>query len=88
MERTTMQRNGDGTLPAYAWPGGYPLYYVTADGGVLCPDDANMAEREGLANDPDDPQWYIIAQEVNWEDTDLVCDHGGEHIPSAYGDDE
>lgn len=26
-------RNG-----AYAWPGGYPIYYVTRDGGVLCPD--------------------------------------------------
>lgn len=22
---------------AYAWPGGYPIYYVTRDGAALCP---------------------------------------------------
>ena len=27
-----------GKLMAYAWPGGYPLYYVCKDGGVLCPE--------------------------------------------------
>ena len=81
-----MNRNDDGTLPAYVWPGGYPVYYVTADGGTLCPDDANTAEREGLANDPDDLQWYIIAQEINYEDDGLRCDHCYARIPSAYGD--
>lgn len=23
-------------LGKYAWPGGYPTYAITADGGVLC----------------------------------------------------
>lgn len=29
-------RNEDGSLPAFAWPGGYPLYYVCQDGETLC----------------------------------------------------
>ena len=28
-------------LPAFAWPGGYPIYYLDAEGSVLCPDCAN-----------------------------------------------
>ena len=34
-------REDNGTLPAYAWPGGYPIYYVLADGETLCPACAN-----------------------------------------------
>lgn len=26
-----------GVANAYAWPGGYPLFYVTSDGAALCP---------------------------------------------------
>jgi hypothetical protein len=28
----------EGKIPSHAWPGGYPLYYITKDGGVLSPD--------------------------------------------------
>lgn len=71
-----MQRNDDGTLPAYAWPGGYPLVYYTRDGLTVCPK---------CANDPDtsDP---VVAQDVYWEGPTLSCDDGGELIESAYGD--
>lgn len=30
-------KDNDGTYPSYAWPGGYPIYYVDNDNNVLCP---------------------------------------------------
>lgn len=35
-------KSGEYTLvkqfwPSYAWPGGYPLFYTSQDGGCLCP---------------------------------------------------
>ncbi len=86
MTTPNLPRNDDGTLAAYAWPGGYPLYYITKDGGVLCPADANMADREGLTNDERDEQWYILSADIHWEGEPLYCDHCGERIPSAYMD--
>lgn len=77
-------------LPAFAWPGGYPLYYVFADGGCICPkcandniediDSANKGERCCNSHGG----WAIDAHDVNWEDSDLVCDHCHKSIPSAY----
>jgi len=73
----------DGQLPAYAWPGGYPLFYLAADEYghtvVLCPEHANAEA------DYDDDE--IVAADVNWEDTELSCEHGHK-IESAYGEDE
>jgi hypothetical protein len=82
---STIIRNDDGTLPAYAWPSGYPIYYVTADGGVLCPGCANS---DGTTNDAnaDDKQWYIVGQGINYEDADLVCDHCECTVEAAYAD--
>lgn len=71
-------------LDFYAWPGGYPLYYITKDCGVLCPKCVN--ENIELLSDPYDPQWYIVGYDINYEDSDLYCDHCGERIESAYGD--
>lgn len=65
--------------------GGYPLYYITADCGVLCPKCAN--ENFERTTDKDDPQWFIVDVAVNWEDEELICDNCNEHIESAYGDD-
>ena len=86
MNRTDLPRNDDGRLTAYAWPGGYPVFYITKDGGALCPDCAREAEAEGLTSDPDDAQWCIVAGDVNWEDDALYCDHCNKIIESAYGE--
>lgn len=77
-----------GELEPYAWPGGYPIYYICRDSGVLCPHCANEAETEGLTGDRDDPQWDIVAADINYEDPSLLCDHCGERIESAYAEDE
>ena len=80
--------NEQGELPSYAWPGGYPIFYLTADNGMLCPDCANCPEcRNADVEYPSDDQWRIVATGINWEDTALYCDHCNNHIESAYGDD-
>jgi hypothetical protein len=77
-------RNG-----AYAWPGGYPLYFITSDGTALSFDAAKTERRnilQSIAHRSNDG-WRVIGADVNWEDQDLTCDHTGERIPSAYGED-
>jgi hypothetical protein len=74
-------------LNGFAWPGGYPLYYVCADGGCLCPDCANAEiDLVAVANRDGDKQWHIIGVEANYEDESLCCDHCGKPIPAAYAD--
>ena len=67
-----------GELPAYAWPGGYPMFYLDKGNNVLCPECANKNDEH---NEP------LVEYDVNWEDENLSCDHCSKHIPSAYGDD-
>ena len=76
--------DSEGELPAYAWPGGYPLYYLTADNGTLCPNCANMPEPRHAT--PDEKQWHVVAQGCHWEGAPIECDHCGAEIESAYGD--
>lgn len=74
-------------LGAYAWPGGYPMIYVSADGGVLCPDCANGRNGSEATTDPDAPaNWRLTAGCVHWEGPAEVCDHCGADIESAYGE--
>lgn len=75
-------------LPAFAWPGGYPMFYVCSDGGALCPTCANqeialidVAIKDGLRDG-----WRAIDADVNYEDAGLCCDHCGKPIPAAYVD--
>jgi hypothetical protein len=74
----------------YAWPGGYPLYFVTQDGGVLSfkAVEENRPEVDSAIADDNDPQWRVVACETNWEDPELICDHTNERIESAYAEPE
>lgn len=72
----------------YAWPGGYPLYVVMADGEALSCEAARTEWRQivyatlhGLRDG-----WRALGAEINWEDTALYCAHTGERIESAYGE--
>ena len=84
------QRDENGNLPAYAWPGGYPIYYLCADGGILCPPCANkepaVKEADEHPDYPDFDQWRIVASDINWEDASLTCDNCSQRIESAYGE--
>ena len=67
----------------YAWPGGYPIYYMTKDDGCLCSTCANGNIEKTL---DDDPQWQIVVSDINWENTKLYCDNCQNFIESAYGE--
>lgn len=71
----------------YAWPGGYPVYFVMADGAALSFKSARENRREMIAAfcKYGDPDWKPVALEINWEDDSLVDSHTGEKIESAYG---
>lgn len=69
-----------GKLEKYAWPGGYPLFYLTKRNSVLCPDCASAA-----LEDEDDPPIYGGA---NWEDPALYCEDCSKRIESAYAEDD
>ena len=80
-----------GELPAFAWPGGYAMYYLTARGDVLCPGCATADLRSALDypeqtgprtygpctnNDPPIAYGAVGATEDPPEDgADLTCDN-------------
>jgi hypothetical protein len=75
----------------YAWPGGYPLFFVTADGEALAFSTA-WEERsiivQALLNNDQRGGWYVIGTDINWEDPELMDDHTGKRIESAYAEDQ
>ncbi len=72
-------RNENGTLPAYAWPGGYPVIYFTKDGLTICPKCANREIDSAQA---------VIAGDVYWEGPTIQCNDCNADLESAYGDPE
>lgn len=76
-EKIAAIRDSRGKLPSYAWPGGYPLYYILKDTNIVCPDCANKL-----------PKGEVELADVNWENCDLYCDECGDRIESAYAEDE
>ena len=82
-------RNG-----AYAWPGGYPLYFTCDDGGALCCkcvkentrlilEAINYQQNGGMHHN----NWRVIGIDINYENNDLYCDHCSQQIESAYAED-
>lgn len=74
----------------WAWPGGYPRYFITSDGAALsyraAREEAEQIEY-AIANKLSDG-WRVVAVDINFEDADLFCDHTGEKIEAAYADEE
>lgn len=74
---------------AYAWPGGYPTYFVMRDYEVIS-FEAAMKEKElilaALKEPGTDKQWEIVSQQINWENDALYCAHTDKRIESAYGE--
>jgi hypothetical protein len=71
----------------YAWPGGYPRYFITNDGAALSYDAAreNRQIIEQSISEGCNDGWQVVACEINWE-SELICDHTSKLIESAYGD--
>lgn len=65
----------DGSLPAFAWPGGYQMFYFDAENNILCPD---------CANKNDEYSSPLEAYDINYEDESLFCAQCSSRIPAAY----
>jgi len=76
----------------YAFPGGYPLYFVMSDGEAMS-FKAAVAEKERIREafedrSSSDRDWIPMGVEINYEDANLYCCHTNERIESAYAEDE
>ncbi len=74
-------RNGQ-----WAWPGGYPLYFICSDGAALSFDSVKKELRNILHSIKYDYNdgWRVVACDINYENNELYCDHSGEKIEAAY----
>jgi hypothetical protein len=72
----------------YAWPGGYPMYFITSDGAALSFDSVreNLCSVLWAMKNKADDGWRVVACDTNYEDADLICDHSGKEIECAYKD--
>jgi len=90
-------RDEAGKLPAYAWPGGYAIAYLCADGEWLCATCANdpsnpivLAESYHWERGVDE-QWTLVgAENASMHDTgegDWICAHCNAVIDASVDDD-
>ena len=78
----------------YAWPGGYPLALLMADGEVI--DSRSARENFRLIRNAmrdqrpwwRDSQWTPVDVFIHWEGPPLICAESGRLIESAYGGEE
>lgn len=74
----------------YVWPGGYPTYFIMADGEALSFDAAKSEIRrilmafQATKSGRYDNEWLPVSYEVNWEHGSLYCSHTGKKIEAAY----
>lgn len=72
----------------YAWPGGYPCYFLMTDCEPLsfeaAKENADLI-RDALRDDDKRSGWHVYAVDINWEDPELYCADSGKRIP--YGSD-
>lgn len=78
-----------GDVSAYAWPGGYPLYYLAADNETFCTECVNKHIKRivDATIDGDNKEWELVARDVNWEDANMQCVQCNKRIESAYAED-
>ena len=69
----------------------YPTFHLMADGGCLCNKCIDKEQKlvlEATASPGTNSQWQYADTDVNYEQTDLYCDHCEKRIASAYCEDE
>ena len=71
----------------YAWPGGYPKYFIMGDTSEVSFEavKANWKEvcRAHITRDHLN-DWWVHLVDINWEDEFLRCAHTNEPIECAY----
>ena len=67
---------------------GYPLFFITSDGSALSFESVRENFSEvcySIRNNIDDG-WKVVGIDINYEDTELYCEHSGEKIDCAYAE--
>lgn len=83
MNRQSANNAKDLVRNPYAFPGGYPRFAVCDDGAAMCHKCCH-SEFRNIATAYESDGWNVVALDINWEDSDLYCDHCGEQIEPAY----
>lgn|GEM_PF-3232477 len=76
----------ESVLPTYAWPGGYPIFYILPDGGELCPQCIQRFFLEDDWSDTETVRTNRAVADIHYEGPSIYCDHCNREIESAYGD--
>jgi hypothetical protein len=86
MTKYTLQQFLKDLDEPYAWPGGYPRYFITNDGEALSFVAARENQQliEQSISEGCNDGWQVVACEINWEDSSLTCADTGKPIESAY----
>ena len=71
--RPALPRNEDGTLPAHKR--NHPVYYLSKDATVFCPDCANGKNNSKASEFAEDHHWLLIVYCINYKGA--ACDHCG-----------
>lgn len=73
---------------AHAWPGGYPLYFITSDGCALSFETVkkNLRAVSWSIQNKSNDGWRVVACDINYEDGELTDSHTGSRIESAYAE--
>lgn len=84
----TLQLRATLRAGAHAWPGGYPLYFITSDGGALSFETVqnNLRAVCWSVRHKSGDGWRVVACEINHEDGELTDSHTGKRIASAYSE--
>ena len=80
---STLQLNRKPSLPAFAWPGGYPIAYLDADCNTYCADCSTEALQAHY-----DAYGRTVDYFIHYEGPSLFCQDCNAKIESAYGDPE
>lgn len=75
-----------------AFPGGYPIYFITVEGDCLCPQcvkekahDFHRAIRQKKNNLSYFKSDLLVGCDIHWEGEPIVCEECAKSIESAYG---
>lgn len=69
----------NGELPAFAWPGGYQMFYKDNRGCIICPACANLHEEH---------RGSVVDYDVNYENPLMQCNNCEQWINPSYLSDE
>jgi len=71
-----------GLVMHYAFPGGYPIFYLTKENETLCPQcvQTNISDCCNV----DDVSWYVESTGINYEDDNMMCCECNATIDCAY----